>query len=42
MTSNQEMSELLSVCPVFRVICVYFASKFDKNANLEIKIYKIV
>ena len=27
---------------IFRVICVYFASKFDKNANLEIKIYKIV
>ena len=25
---------------IFRVICVYFASKFDKNAYFEIKFYK--
>ena len=27
---------------IYRFLCLLFASKFDKNANLEIKIYKIV
>jgi len=38
--STTNLTNLTNVTNVTNLICVYFASKFDKNAYLEIKIYK--